>query len=295
MNTAGNTVSETVPLTAERVANDWLRPRAGGMDKVVPSAAEAVADIASGSSLAAGGFGLCGVPEVLIEALLAQGADELEAVSNNCGVDEWGLGKLLFEKRIRRMISSYVGENKEFARQYLHGELEVELTPQGTLAERMRAGGSGIPAFFTATGVGTQVAEGGLPWRYDTEGNVVVSSPAKEVRTFSTAEGEQEFVLETAIVADFALVRAWKADRNGNLVYRQSARNFNPLAAMSGRTTIAEVEHLVEPGEIDADAVHTPGVFVQRVVALTPEQAEDKRIEKRTVRPRESASSEGGA
>ena len=230
---------------------------------------------------------------MLIEALLEQGSDDLEAVSNTCGVDEWGLGRLLFNKRIRRMISSYVGENKEFARQYLHGELEVELTPQGTLAERMRAGGSGIPAFFTATGVGTQVAEGGLPWRYDDAGNVVVSSPPKEVRTFTTAEGEKEFVLENAIVADYGLVRAWKGDRHGNLVYRDSARNFNPLAAMCGRVTIAEVEELVEPGELNPNDVHTPGVFVQRVVALTPEQAADKRIEKRTVRPRESAT-EGG-
>jgi 3-oxoacid CoA-transferase subunit A len=259
------------------------------VDKVVASAAEAVADIASGSTLAVGGFGLCGIPSVLIEALLEQGADELEAVSNNCGVDEWGLGRLLFKKRIRRMISSYVGENKEFARQYLHGELEVELTPQGTLAERMRAGGTGIPAFFTATGVGTQVAEGGLPWRYDDAGNVVVSSPPKEVRTFATAEGEKEFVLETAIVADYGLVRAWKGDRHGNLVYRDSARNFNPLAAMCGRTTIAEVEQLVEPGELNPNDVHTPGVFVQRVVALTPEQVAEKRIEKRTVRPRAAA------
>jgi 3-oxoacid CoA-transferase subunit A len=184
------------------------------------------------------------------------------------------------------MVSSYVGENKEFARQYLHGELEVELTPQGTLAERMRAGGSGIPAFYTATGVGTQVADGGLPWKYDTEGNVIVSSPAKEVREFDTAEGPKEFVLEQAIVADFGLVRAWKGDRHGNLVYRESAQNFNPLAAMCGRVTIAEVEHLVEPGEIDPAEVHTPGVYVQRVVPLSPEQAADKRIEKRTVRPR---------
>ena len=161
------------------------------MDKVVASAAEAVADIASGSTISVGGFGLCGIPTVLIDALLEQGADELEAVSNNCGVDEAGLGVLLFNHRIRRMISSYVGENKEFARQYLHGELEVELTPQGSLAERMRAGGSGIPAFFTATGVGTQVAEGGLPWKYDAEGNVVTSSPAKEVRTFGTPDGRQ--------------------------------------------------------------------------------------------------------
>jgi len=254
------------------------------VDKVVATAADAVADIASGSRLSVGGFGLCGVPSVLIDALLKQGADELEAVSNNCGVDEWGLGRLLFAKRIRRMISSYVGENKEFARQYLHGELEVELTPQGTLAERMRAGGSGIPAFFTATGVGTQVAEGGLPWRYDDAGNVQLSSPAKEVRSFSTAEGPKDFVLEDAIVADYGLVRAWKGDRHGNLVYRDSARNFNPLAAMCGRVTIAEVEHLVEPGEIDANHVHTPGVFVQRVVPLTEEQAADKRIEKRTTR-----------
>jgi 3-oxoacid CoA-transferase subunit A len=263
------------------------------VDKVVGSAAEAVADIASGSTVAVGGFGLCGVPSVLIEALLEQGADELEAVSNNCGVDEWGLGRLLFARRIRRMISSYVGENKEFARQYLHGELEVELTPQGTLAERMRAGGSGIAAFFTATGGGTQVAEGGLPWRYDEQGNVVVSSPAKEVRPFRTADGEREFVLEEAIVADYGLVRAWKGDRHGNLVYRQSARNFNPLAAMCGRVTIAEVEHLVEPGEIGADDVHTPGVFVQRVVPLTPEQAADKRIEKRTTREAPAAAGAG--
>ncbi len=255
------------------------------MDKVVVSAAEAVADIADGSRVAVGGFGLCGIPSVLIDALLEQGAADLEAVSNNCGVDDWGLGRLLFAKRLRRMISSYVGENKEFARQYLAGELEVELTPQGTLAERMRAGGSGIPAFFTATGVGTQVAEGGLPWRYDAGGAVVVASPPKEVRWFSTAEGEREFVLEEAIVADFGLVRAWKGDRHGNLVYRASAQNFNPLAAMCGRLTIAEVEELVEPGEIDPAEVHTPGVFVQRVLALTPEQAEDKRIEKRTVRP----------
>src|SRR5919107_6287202 len=180
------------------------------MDKVVASAAEAVADIASGSSIAVGGFGLCGIPTVLIDALLEQGADDLEAVSNNCGVDEFGLGVLLYKHRIRRMVSSYVGENKEFARQYLHGELEVELTPQGTLAERMRAGGSGIPAFFTATGVGTQVAEGGLPWKYDADGNVEVSSPPKEVRTFPTAEGEKEFVLEDAIVAELGLVRGWE-------------------------------------------------------------------------------------
>jgi 3-oxoacid CoA-transferase subunit A len=259
------------------------------MDKVVTSATEAVADIGDGATLSVGGFGLCGIPSVLIAALLEAGTRELEAVSNNCGVDDWGLGLLLAEKRIRRMISSYVGENKEFARQYLSGELEVELTPQGTLAERMRAGGSGIPAFFTATGVGTQVAEGGLPWRYDDAGNVVVASPAKQTQVFETAEGPKEFVLEHAITADFGLVRAWKGDRHGNLVYRDSARNFNPLAAMCGRTTIAEVEVLVEPGELDPNEVHTPGVFVQRVVPLTPEQAADKRIEKRTVRAKVGA------
>ncbi|WP_181312026.1 CoA transferase subunit A [Nocardioides campestrisoli] len=256
------------------------------MDKVVASAAEAVADIPSGARLSVGGFGLCGIPAVLIDAVLDAGIDDLEAVSNNCGVDDWGLGKLLMAKRLRRMVSSYVGENKEFARQYLSGELEVELTPQGTLAERMRAGGSGIPAFFTATGGGTQVAEGGLPWKYDAEGNVVVASPPKETREF-TVDGEtREYVMEEGIVTDFGLVRAWKGDRHGNLVYRDSARNFNPLAAMCGRVTIAEVEHLVEPGEIDPNDVHTPGVFVQRVVALTPEQAAEKRIERRTVTPR---------
>ena len=254
------------------------------MDKVAPSAIDAVADIPDGATIAVGGFGLCGIPSVLIDALLVSGTTDLEAVSNNCGVDDWGLGRLLAERRIRRMVSSYVGENKEFARQYLSGELEVELTPQGTLAERMRAGGTGIAGFFTATGVGTQVADGGLPWKYDSDGNVEISSPPKQTQVFDTAEGPKEFVLEHAIVADFGLVRAWKGDRHGNLVYRKSAGNFNNLAAMCGRITIAEVEELVEPGEIDPNEVHTPGVFVHRVVALTPEQVADKRIEKETVR-----------
>jgi len=259
------------------------------VDKVVASAAEAVADIGSGSSLAVGGFGLCGIPSVLIKALLDAGVTDLEAVSNNCGVDDWGLGMLLLDKRIRRMVSSYVGENKEFERQYLSGELEVELTPQGTLAERLRAGGAGIPAFYTVTGVGTQVADGGLPWRYDSEGNVVTASPPKETKTFDTAEGPKDFVLERAIITDFGLIRAWRGDRHGNLVFRDSARNFNPLCAMAGRVTIAEVEELVEPGDLTPNDVHLPGVYVQRVVPLTPEQAADKRIEKRTVRPREGA------
>ena len=259
------------------------------MDKVVHSAAEAVADIGNGASLAVGGFGLCGVPSVLIAALLEQGATDLEVASNNCGVDDWGLGLLLSQRRIRRMIASYVGENKEFARQYLHGELEVELTPQGTLAERLRAGGSGIPAFYTITGAGTQVADGGLPWRYDADGNVVIASPPKETHDFEVDGQTRTYVLERAIVADFGLVRAWKGDRHGNLVFRDSARNFNPLCAMAGRVTIAEVEQLVEPGELEANNVHVPGVFVHRVVPLTPEQAADKRIEKRTVRPRKDS------
>jgi 3-oxoacid CoA-transferase subunit A len=254
------------------------------VDKVVGSAAEAVADIPDGATLSVGGFGLCGIPSVLIEALLEAGTTDLEAVSNNCGVDEWGLGRLLAEKRLRRMVASYVGENKEFARQYLSGELEVELTPQGTLAERLRAGGSGIPAFFTATGVGTQIAEGGLPWRYAADGSVLVASPPKEVREFETAEGPKQFVLEPAIVADFGLVRAWKGDRHGNLVFNKSARNFNPLAAMAGRVTVAEVEELVEPGDLDPDQVHLPGIYVQRVLPLDAEQAADKRIERKTVR-----------
>ena len=248
------------------------------MDKVIATAAAAVADIPSGSSVAVGGFGLCGIPSTLIEALTDTGVNQLVMVSNNAGVDDFGLGRLLASGRIRRMVASYVGENKEFARQYLAGELEVELTPQGTLAERMRAGGSGIAGFFTATGVGTQVAEGGLPWKYDDSGGVALASPRKKTQTFDG----REFVLERAITCDFGLVRAWRGDRHGNLVYRRSARNFNPLAAMCGRVTIAEVEQLVEPGELDPDEIHTPGVFVQRVVPLTSEQAGDKRIEKRT-------------
>jgi len=256
------------------------------MDKVVGTAAEAVADVPEGASLAVGGFGICGIPSALIQALLDRGVGGLEVVSNNAGVDGWGLGLLLAEHRIRRIVASYVGENKEFARQYLAGELEVELTPQGTLAERLRAGGCGIPGFYTATGVGTQVADGGLPWRYDAGGGVAVASPPKPTREF-TVDGEpRTYVLEEAIRTDFALVRAFRGDRHGNLVFRQAARNFNPLAAMAGRVTVAEVEELVEPGELDPDAVHLPGVFVHRVVPLTPEQAADKRIEKRTVQPR---------
>jgi len=249
------------------------------MDKTVSSVAAAVRGIPDGASLAVGGFGLCGVPIRLIDALLEQGTTDLETVSNNCGVDGAGLGVLLAAHRIRRTVSSYVGENKEFARQYLAGELEVELCPQGTLAERLRAGGSGIPAFYTPAGVGTWVADGRLPWRYGSDGSVTLASPPKEVREFDG----QEYVLEHGIVCDFALVRAARGDRHGNLVYDASARNFNPLCAMSGRITIAEVEQLVEPGEIDPEDVDTPGVFVQRVVEVGDE---GKLIEKRTTRER---------
>ncbi|MFJ3211983.1 CoA transferase subunit A [Streptomyces flaveolus] len=249
------------------------------MNKGRGSAAEAVADIPDGASLAVGGFGLSGVPAALIEALYAQGATGLEVVSNNCGVDGRGLGVLLAAGRIARVTGSYVGENKEFARQYLSGELEVELTPQGTLAERLRAGGAGIPAFYTPAGVGTQVARGGLPWRYAADGTVAVASPAKETRDFAG----RPYVLEHGITTDFALVRAWRGDRHGNLRFRRAAANFNPLAAMAGRVTVAEVEELVEPGELAPDEIHLPGVYVQRVVALTAAQAADKPIEKRTV------------
>ncbi len=268
-------------------SNPALRPA----DKVVASLAEAVADIADGATLAVGGFGLCGVPQQLIEALHAAGPSRLTVVSNNCGVDGWGLGLLLNDHRITRMISSYVGENKEFARQFLTGELEVELTPQGTLAEKLRCGGAGIPAFFTATGVGTQVAEGGLPWRYAADGSVELSSPKKETRELTLGGESGTYVLEESIVADFALVHAWKGDRSGNLVYRESAQNFNPLCATAGRVTIAQVEHLVDIGEIAPEEVHTPGVFVQRVVDVGPDI--EKRIEKRTVRPRPDGPSAG--
>ncbi|MEU6180056.1 CoA transferase subunit A [Streptomyces coeruleorubidus] len=250
------------------------------MDKVCASAVEAVGDISDGASLAVGGFGLSGIPAVLIQALYEQGVTSLNVVSNNCGVDGRGLGVLLAAGRIARVTGSYVGENKEFARQYLSGELEVELVPQGTLAERLRAGGAGIPAFYTPAGVGTQVANGGLPWRYAADGTVALASPAKETRDFNG----RTHVLEHGITTDFALVRAWRGDRHGNLVFRKAAANFNPLAAMAGRITIAEVEQLVEPGDLNPDEVHLPGVFVQRVVQLTGEQAADKQIEKRTTR-----------
>jgi 3-oxoacid CoA-transferase/3-oxoacid CoA-transferase subunit A len=247
------------------------------MDKVFPDANAACADLPEGAKILAGGFGLCGIPENCIAALRRRGLRDLWVVSNNCGVDDWGLGLLLNNRQLRKMTSSYVGENKEFERQFLSGELEVELVPQGTLAERLRAGGAGIPAFYTPAGVGTQVTEGGLPMLYNPDGTVKKGSDRKETRTFDG----REYVLEHGITGDYALVKAWRGDRQGNLVYRASARNFNPLCAAAGRVTIAEVEELVEPGALDPDAVHTPGVFVQRVFQGRDYQ---KRIERRTVR-----------
>jgi 3-oxoacid CoA-transferase A subunit len=235
------------------------------INKVVASADEAVHDVADGALLVVGGFGLCGIPENLINSLVKKGVKGLTCVSNNAGVDDWGLGLLLKTKQIRKMVSSYVGENAEFERQYLAGELEVEFCPQGTLAERMRAGGAGIPAFFTPAGYGTVVAEG------------------KETREFDG----KNYVMERGILGDFSLVAAQKADRLGNLQYRKTARNFNPIAATAGKVCIAEVEELVEPGQLDPDCIHTPGIFVHRVVVAPRE----KRIEQRTVRKLSALSS----
>lgn len=230
------------------------------MNKVIANAQEALTDIvADHQTLAVGGFGLCGIPEALIEALKNTGVIGLTCISNNAGVDDFGLGKLLQTKQIKKMISSYVGENKEFERQYLNGELEVELTPQGTLAEKLRAGGAGIPAFYTQTGVGTLVAEG------------------KEVREFDG----KEFILEKSLTADMALVKAYKADKAGNLVFRKTARNFNPECAMAGKITVAEVEQVVEIGELDPDDIHLPGIYVNRIIVNA---APEKRIEQMTLK-----------
>ncbi|MED3561565.1 CoA transferase subunit A [Bacillus xiapuensis] len=226
--------------------------------KIIDSFTQAIQDIPDGATIIVGGFGLCGIPEKAILALRDKGTRDLTIVSNNCGVDDWGLGLLLANKQIKKMISSYVGENKIFEKQFLSGELEVELVPQGTLAERIRAGGAGIPGFYTATGVGTAIAEG------------------KEHKVFNG----KTYILEEGIIGDFALVKAWKADPLGNLSYQKTARNFNPLAAMAGRVTIAEVEEIVEAGDLNPDQIHTPGIYVQRL--LLGENYE-KRIEKRTV------------
>ncbi|MBR8660992.1 MULTISPECIES: CoA transferase subunit A [Bacillales] len=226
---------------------------------VCESIEQALAGITDGATIMVGGFGLVGIPEHLIMGLYEKGVKNLTVISNNCGVDDWGLGILLRNRQIKKMISSYVGENKEFERQFLSGELEVELVPQGTLAERIRAGGAGIPAFYTPAGVGTPIQEG------------------KEVRTFNG----KEYVLETGLRADFALVKAWKGDTLGNLIYNKTARNFNPIMAAAGAITIAEVEELVDVGQLDPDAVHTPSIYVQRIIRCENYQ---KRIEKRTVR-----------
>lgn len=231
------------------------------MNKVVADAQEAIKGIENGMTLMLGGFGLCGIPENCIAALVESGVTRLTCISNNAGVDDFGLGLLLQKRQIKKMISSYVGENDEFERQMLSGELEVDLIPQGSLAERCRAGGAGIPAFFTPAGYGTEIAIG------------------KEVRWF----GGKPHILETALEADFAIVKAWKGDRFGNLVYKGTARNFNPVMAMAGKITIAEVEHLVEPEELDPNYIHTPGIFIQRIFQGSDYQ---KRIEQRTVRPR---------
>jgi 3-oxoacid CoA-transferase subunit A len=232
------------------------------MNKLYPDARTALAGLLhDGMTIMSGGFGLCGIAEKLIAAIQESGVKDLTVVSNNAGIDDAGLGVLLATRQIRKMIASYVGENKLFAELYLKGELELEFTPQGTLAERIRAGGAGIPAFFTKTGVGTQVAEG------------------KETRTF---DGET-YVMERGLLADLAIVHAWKADHEGNLVFRKTARNFNPVMATAGRVTVAEVEQLVAPGEIDPDHIHTAGIFVQRIVHSPPYE---KRIEQRTVRQR---------
>jgi 3-oxoacid CoA-transferase subunit A len=230
-----------------------------GFDKVVSSYEEAMAGLTDNMTVIAGGFGLCGIPENLISEIKRKGTKGLTLVSNNCGIDDFGLGVLLTDRQIKKIVASYVGENAEFERQMMAGELEVELTPQGTLAEKMRAGGAGIPAFYTATGVGTPVAEG------------------KDERIFNG----REYILEEAIVGDFAIVKAWKADRYGNLVFRKTARNFNPMAATAGKITVVEVEEIVEPGELDPDQIHTAGIYVDRLILGTFE----KRIEQRTIRP----------
>jgi 3-oxoacid CoA-transferase subunit A len=255
--------------------------------KLVSSSDDAIRDIPDGATLMVGGFGLCGNPESLIAALHRKGTKGLTLISNNCGTTDKGLGVLLAAGQVKKMVSSYVGENKEFERRYLTGELEVELNPQGTLAERIRAGGAGIPAFYTATGVGTAVSEGGLPLRYNADGSVKIASPKKEVRTLVDMRTgkERQYVMETGLFADFCLVRAWKADSFGNLVFRKTARNFSPMMCTAAKVTIVEAEHIVEPGEIDGDAVHVPGVYVKRLLQV---ETRANWIEQRTVRARAS-------
>ena len=231
------------------------------MKKVVNDIAEAIKGITDGAVIMSGGFGLCGNPEHLIKAIFDKGVKDLTVISNNCGTTEFGLGLLLKHGRIKKMISSYVGENKIFEAQFLHGDLEVELMPQGTLAEKIRAGGAGIPAFYTPTGVGTLVADGGLPMHYDKSGQVIKTSSKKEIRSFNG----KDYVLEHALTADFAIIRAKNADTFGNLIFNKTARNFNPMMAMAAKTTIVEVENLVALGDLNPDHVHVPGAYVNHI------------------------------
>ncbi|XP_043472893.1 probable succinyl-CoA:3-ketoacid coenzyme A transferase, mitochondrial [Leptopilina heterotoma] len=267
-------------------SNFSVTSHSGNRDgKVFESAEEVVSDIENGAKLLVGGFGLCGIPENLIDAVLKRGSTDLTVVSNNAGVDDFGLGKLLKERRVRRMISSYVGENAEFEKQYLEGDLEVELTPQGTLAERIRAGGAGIPAFYTPTGWGTIIQEGNVVVKYSKAGEPEISGDARATQDFNG----RNYVLEAAITGDFALVKAWKADTAGNLIFRKSARNFNPVMCKAAKITIAEVEEVVQVGQLDPDNIHLPGIYVDRIIkGSSYEKRIEKRLTKQSVKPKKS-------
>ncbi|XP_046387277.1 succinyl-CoA:3-ketoacid coenzyme A transferase 1, mitochondrial [Ischnura elegans] len=282
----GRFISKINLNNSYKVSSAFFSVQVNKNAKFYPNAVEAIRDVPDGAKLLVGGFGLCGIPENLISALLELGTKNLTVVSNNAGVDNFGLGLLLKQKQIKRMIASYVGENAEFERQFLAGELEVELTPQGTLAERLRAGGAGIPAFFTTAAYGTLIHEGGAPIKYvpNGGGQVEIASSPREQRTF----GDRQYIMEEAITGDFALVKAWKADKAGNLVFRKTARNFNPPMCKAGKVTIAEVEEIVEVGEIPPEDVHIPSIYVQRIFQGTNYE---KRIERLTLKKKQRASS----
>ncbi|KAJ2583698.1 Succinyl-CoA:3-ketoacid coenzyme A transferase 1, mitochondrial, partial [Coemansia sp. RSA 1836] len=272
--TVARRIPTAVAQRAVGVSTIWRRD----YSKIYPSASKAVEDIPAGSTVLFGGFGLCGIPEDLIGAVASHAQiNNLTAVSNNAGIDGVGLGRLLNTRQIRRMISSYVGENKEFARQYLCGELEVELIPQGTLAEKIRAGGAGIPAFYTATGYGTAIQHGGTPIKHMADGSTEIAAPPREVRTFD----RRDYVMETSITGDYALIKAWKADELGNLMFKASANNFNAPMATAGKITIVEAEEIVPVGELSPSEIHIPGIHVHRIVKGS---VYEKRIEKKTVR-----------
>lgn len=269
----------------ERIKQSQQLNAPTGDGKFFRSAEEVVSDIPNDAKLLVGGFGLCGIPEILIDAVLKKGSTNLTLVSNNAGVDDFGLGKLLKERRVKRMISSYVGENAEFEKQYLNGELEVELTPQGTLAERIRAGGAGIPAFYTPTGCGTIIQEGNVVIKYGISGEAEISGDARSTQDFNG----RTYVLESAITGDFALVKAWKADKAGNLMFRKSARNFNPVMCKAAKISIAEVEEMVEVGQLDPDNIHLPGIYVDRIIkGHSYEKRIEKRLTKQSVKPKKS-------